>query len=467
MKQGNFCGWEGGYTRLLLKGKHILYTEIGENMETKLERITEIARTKPDERFTSLIHLINYEMIVKCHHELEAGKAAGVDKVTKAQYEKNLPENVRNLIKRMKRRAYKPQPAKRVYIEKENGKQRPLGIPAYEDKLVQKALAKILNAIFEEDFLECSFGFRPGRSCHDALRVLDKIIDKPEIKYVVDTDIKGFFDNVDHEWMMKFIDHRIIDPNLQRLVWRFLKAGIIEAGVEYDTPQGTPQGGVCSPILGNLYLHHVVDLLFNYTVRRHLKGKAYMVRYADDIIFCFQYKDDVKRFYKALKGRMAKFGLELSKEKTKVVNFSQEKDDNDNDDDTFDFLGFTHYMGKCRNSGKRLKRKTRNKCYHNSINRCKEFVKENRALPVEELMVKLNRKLVGTYNYYAVSDNSNSIEMLYREVEKIVYKWLNRRSQKKSFSWEKFKLFLKKHPIAQPRIKVNLYNLGKGASYVK
>ena len=189
-------------------------------METKLERIAEVARTRPNERFTSLIHLINYEMLVKCHHELDAKKAAGVDEVTKAEYGKNLPENVRNLIDRMKKQAYKPQPARRVYIKKDNGKkERPLGIPAYEDKLVQKALSKILNAIYEEDFLECSFGFRPGRSCHDALRVLGKIANKKDIHYVLDTDIKGFFDNVDHEWMMKFIDHRIQDPNLQRLVW--------------------------------------------------------------------------------------------------------------------------------------------------------------------------------------------------------------------------------------------------------
>ena len=450
---------------MFLKGKHILYTEIGENMETKLERIAEIARTKPNERFTSLIHLINYEMIVKCHHELDARKAAGVDEVTKAEYEKNLPENVKNLIKRMKRQSYKPQPAKRVYIQKENGKERPLGIPAYEDKLVQKALAKILNAIFEEDFLECSFGFRPGRSCHDALRVLDKIISKPEIEYVVDTDIKGFFDNVDHEWLMKFVDHRIIDTNLQRLLWRFLKAGIMEAGVKYDTPQGTPQGGVCSPILANLYLHHVVDLWFNNTVRRHLKGNAYMVRYADDIIFCFQYKSDVKRFYKALKGRLTKFGLELSEEKTSIVNLSQDSDDDD--DDTFDFLGFTHYMGECKDGVKRLKRKTRNKRHHRSINRCKEWLRNNRTRPVEEIMRILNKKLVGTYNYYAVSGNSESVGRLYREVSKLVYKWLNRRSQRKSFSWEKFKLFLKKYPIVKPKIKVNLYKLGVGASYVR
>jgi hypothetical protein len=236
----------------------------------------------------------------------------------------------------------------------------------------------------------------------------------------------------------------------------------MEAGIKYDTPQGTPQGGVCSPIMANLYLHHVVDLWFNKTVRRHLKGKAYMVRYADDIIFCLQYKEDVKRFYKALQERICKFGLELSEEKTKIVNVSD-----DGDDDTFDFLGFTHYMGKCKDGIKRLKRKTSNKRHHRSIKRCKTWLKYNRTLPVKELMRKLNRKLTGTYNYYAVSDNSKSINSLYHEVQKLVYKWLNRRSQKKSFNWDKFELFLEKYPIVKPRIKVNLYRLGVGASYIK
>lgn len=252
-------------------------------MGMQLKRISQVAKSKPKERFTSLIHLINKETLIQCHKEINGKKASGVDEITKAIYEVNFEENVENLISRMKRQAYKPQPAKRVYIPKPGtDKKRPLGIPAYEDKLIQVALGKILNAIYEQDFMECSFGFRPNRGCHDALKLLNKIVNDKNIKYVVDTDIKGFFDNVYHEWMMKFIEHRIADVNLCRLINRFLKAGIIDAGIKYDTPKGTPQGGVCSPILANIYLHYVMDLWFEKVVRKHCKGEAYMVRYADD-----------------------------------------------------------------------------------------------------------------------------------------------------------------------------------------
>lgn len=423
-------------------------------MGTKLDRIAEVARTRPKERFTSLIHLINEEMLIMCHHELDANKAAGIDEVTKSEYEENLRDNVRDLVARMKKQAYKPQPVKRVYIEKDDGKKRPLGIPTYEDKLVQKALTKIFNAIYEEDFLECSFGFRPNRSCHDALRSLGKIINKPGIQYVVDTDIKGFFDNVNHKWMMKFLDNRIQDPNLQRLVVRFLRAGIMEEEEKWKTTQGTPQGGVCSPILANLYLHHVIDLWFDRIVRKHLEGEAYMVRYADDIIFCFETKKDVDRFYKALQRRLSKFELELSEEKTKIVKLT---DDDDDSNGTFDFLGFTHYMGKCKDGIKRLKRKTSKKRFRRGIKQFKDWIRSSRIIPVKEFMRQLNRKLIGTYNYYAVSDNWRSMQRFFRRIRKLVYKWLNRRSQKKSFGWDKFKLFLNKYQIVKPKIKVNLY----------
>jgi len=218
-------------------------------VETKLARIAELARNKPTERFTSLAHIINEDMLLVCHLALKGKKAPGIDGVTKKEYEKNLEENLESLIKRMKKQAYKPQPVKRVYIPKEvSNKTRPLGIPAYEDKLVQMALAKILNAIYEQDFLDCSYGFRPGRGCHDALKTLNYIITRKRTNYVVDADIKGFFDHVDHQWLLKFLQHRIADPNILRLIARFLKAGVMEAGMRYDTPEGTPQGGKCKAL---------------------------------------------------------------------------------------------------------------------------------------------------------------------------------------------------------------------------
>ena len=436
-------------------------------METKLKRIAKVARKQPKERFASLVHLVNEEMLENCHIEMDGRKTPGVDGVTKEDYGENLQDNLKDLVARMKRQAYKPKPVKRVYIEKENGGQRPIGIPAYEDKLVQSAVAKILSAVYEEDFLDCSFGFRPKRNCHDALRLLGGIINKPEINYVVDTDIKGFFDNVDHEWLMKFLDHRIQDPNLQRLVARFLKAGIKEDRVKYESKKGTPQGGVCSPVLANLYLHHVVDLWFEKKMRKVLKGKAYMVRYADDIIFCFQYEEDIKYFYKSFVERLKKFELELSEEKTNIVKLDKDDGDDDYRNSTFDFLGFTHYMGKCKDGIKRIKRKTSKNNLRRSISRCKEWIKKNKETPIKGFMKRLNRKLKGTYNYFAVSDNSRSLTKLYREIRKLVFKWLNRRSQKRSYNWEGFIKFLSETPIVKPRIKVNLYEIKVGSRYLE
>ncbi len=439
-------------------------------METKLERIAEVAKSKPNEKFTSLIHLINRETLIQCHSEMKAKKARGVDQVTKEMYDNNLLENIDDLVARMKRQAYKPQPAKRVYIPKPGtNDKRPLGIPSYEDKLVQAALAKILNAIYEQDFIECSFGFRPNRGCHDALKLLDKIVDKSSIHYIVDTDIKGFFDNVSHEWMMKFLEHRIKDKNLLRLISRFLKAGIIEAGIKYDTPRGTPQGGVCSPILANIYLHYVLDLWFDKIVRRHCKGSAYMVRYADDSIFCFQYEDDANRFYEALILRLGKFNLEVAKEKTRIIKLNKgTDDDNDSsiDGNSFDFLGFTHYVGKDRNGNERVKRKTSKKKFRASLLRCKEWIKANRMLPTNLFMKTIVAKIQGHCNYYGITDNYRSIENFINECKNLIFKWLNRRSQRRSFSWGKFVLFLRKYPLPRAKVHVNIFSLGAGSSYL-
>jgi group II intron reverse transcriptase/maturase len=445
----------------------MLHAEGERHMETKLKRIAKVAKEQPEARFTSLIHLINSETIIMCHKEMSARKASGVDKVTKDSYGGNLEANVADLIGRMKRQVYKPQPARRVYIPKTGSdKMRPLGIPAYEDKLVQSALAKILNAIYEEDFLENSFGFRPGRSCHDALKILNIIVNKKNINYVVDTDIKGFFDNVDHEWMKKFIKHRIQDVNINRLIARMLKAGIVEAGIKYDTHEGTPQGGVASPIFANIYLHYVLDLWFEKVMKKTCKGKAYMVRYADDSVFCFQYKEDAYKFYEELIIRLKKFNLEISKEKTKIIKLEKDNNDDNSDGNSFDFLGFTHYCTESKKGYKYIARKTSKKKYNASLLRCKEWMKYNRILPTKEFMKKIIVKIIGHCNYYAVTGNSRMIGNFIDECRTLIYKWLNRRSQKSSFNWDKFVLFLKKYPLPKARVKVNIFDVKVGISYL-
>jgi len=443
-------------------------------METKLARIAEVARLKPSEKFTSLAHLLNSDMIKTCHKEMDKRKAVGVDGVTKEEYEVNLDENINDLIARMKRQAYKPRSVKRVYIPKlGTDKKRPLGLPAYEDKLVQLAVAKILNAIYEQDFLECSFGFRPQRGCHDALKVLSTIVNKPGINYVVDTDIKGFFDHVDHEWMMKFIEHRIADPNIQRLINRFMKAGVMEMGISRETPEGVPQGGPISPILSNIYLHYVIDLWFEKQIRNRCKGLAYMVRYADDAVFCFQYEWEAKEFYQELTERLKKFNLEVADEKTKIINLnkgrSDENDGNGNgneDTGSFDFLGFTHYSGKSLNGRLVIRRKTSKKKFKASLLKVKEWLKHKRHTPIKEIMRTLNIKLQGYCRYYGITCNGPSVGRFIQETKRVLYKWLNRRSQRKSFDWGKFKLFLLKYPLLKPKIWVNIFELGAGKSYV-
>lgn len=437
-------------------------------METKLARIAEIARAKPKDQFTSLAHLINAEMIKACHKQMDKNKAVGIDGISKEEYEANLEENTKDLIARMKRQAYKPKSVRRVYIPKpDTDKKRPLGLPAYEDKLVQMALAKILNAIYEQDFLECSFGFRPQRSCHDALKVLNVIVNKPEINYIVDADISGFFDHVDHEWMMKFIKHRIADPNIERLISRFLKAGVMESGISYATPEGIPQGGPVSPILANIFLHYVLDLWFEKRIRRQCKGTSYMIRYADDTVFCFQYENEAKEFYQQLIMRLKEFNLEIADEKTKIINLGKSRN-NDNDSDTgnFDFLGFTYYADKSHKGQTLIKRKTSKKKYKASLLKVKEWLKKNRHLPTKELMKMMNIKLQGYCRYYGVTSNKNAVSNFIDETKRLLFKWLNRRSQRKSFDWSKFNLFLKKYPLPRAYICVNIFVLGAGKSYV-
>lgn len=432
-------------------------------METKLAIIAKVAEERPKEKFTSLYHLLNKEMLLQCHNELSGNKAVGVDEVTKAEYEENLGQNIEVLVMKLRNHSYKPQAAKRIYIPKGNGKQRPLGISSYEDKIVQLGLNKILQAIYEQDFLNTSYGFRPGRNCHDAIKELGTIIQFKKINFIVDADIMGFFDNVDHGWMMKFIDFRIADPNIKRLIVKFLKAGIMDKGIRKVTEEGTPQGSVVSPILANIYLHYVLDLWFEKLVKKQCRGEAYIIRYADDFVCCFQNKDEAEEFYLSLIERLKQFKLEIAQDKTKIIQFGRFAEENLRTEgkrpETFDFLGFTHYCGRSKD-GKSfsIKRKTSRKKFKAKVKEFKMWIRSIRnILTIHEIFETTKKKLTGHYKYYGINDNYMSLSQYKSSIEELLFKWLNRRSQRKSFTKKQFEKYLKINSLPEGRIFVNVY----------
>lgn len=437
-------------------------------MDPQLSRIAEAARNRPSERMTSLIHLVDKQRLWDAHLRMPSDKAVGVDGVTKAEYERELEANLDDLMARMKRQAYKPKPSRRTYIRKENGDKRPLGIPSYEDKLVQKAMSQILNAIYEEKFLPCSYGFRPGRNQHQALQALDHLIMKQGARYIVDVDIKGFFNHVEHEWLRRFLEHDIADPNFLRLIARFLKGGVMEDGAYQETEEGTPQGGNLSPQLANVYLHYALDLWFEKEIKgKKCRGRAGMVRYADDFVCGFEREEEAEAFYEALVERMGKFNLTLAEEKTKLIRFGYGAEVDCkryglSKPGTFDFLGFRHIWGKGKSGKYRLLRKTSPKKFRLRVKEMTQWVRENRHMPEQMLVDSVRRKLRGHYQYYGVSDNYFSLQRYYNAVLKAIWKWRNRRSQKRSFTVDKFKAFLARNPMPQPRIQVNLYASVKG-----
>ena len=435
-----------------------------EPVETKLQRIAEKAHRDPKTQFTSLFHLMNRELLLGCFLALKENRASGIDRITKEQYAEKLMENLDELIGRLHRMAYIPQPVLRVYIPKAGSdKMRPLGIPALEDKLVQAALSKILQAIYEQDFIDDSYGFRPKRSCHDALRTLGQTIEKKGTQYIVEADIKGFFDNVDQDQLMEFLAHRIADKRVLRYIKRILKAGIQEEGVYRASEQGTPQGGVISPLLANIYLHYTLDLWFQRKYLKTCTGTARFIRYADDFVVCFKQEADAKRFRIEMEQRLNQFGLEIAPEKTKILEFGPlaqkwAKDRGERKAECFDFLGFTHYCGTSRN-GKvfRVGRKTISKRVTAKLKLYKQWIWSHRTLPTAEIMKTTARKLKGHYAYYGVTGNSKSISNFAYEIARILFKWLNRRGKRGCMNFEKFKLLLKRFVLPRPRIMVNLW----------
>ncbi len=434
-------------------------------MATELKRIAELVRNKPEYKLQTLAHLINKENLINSHKRMEKNKATGIDQVTKNEYDKNLESNIEGLIERMKSQAYKPMPARRVYIPKvASDSLRPLGIPAYEDKLVQDVMKQILEAIYEPIFLGMSYGFRPGRNQHEAIKALNNKIVCAKTRYIVDADIRGFFDNVDHEWMMKCLEVRIADPNCLRLIKRFLKSGTMEAGKYHNTDKGTPQGGIISPILANIYLHYVLDLWFEKIVKRVCVGDASMIRYADDFVCSFQHQHEAEKFLTSLKERLKKFGLEIAEEKTKVIEFGRfaRKDREKRGEgppDKFDFLGFTHICAKTQNGSFTVKRITSKKKDKAKKAEISEWLRKNMHKPVKTLIDEINIKLNGYYRYYGVTGNYIHLNKFRYYIIRRLFWTLNRRSQRRSYTWEEFNdRILKNLPIKTPKIFVYMYS---------
>ena len=392
-------------------------------------------------------------------------KAYGVDKVSKDEYAENLEENLKHLVERMKRGGYKPKPSRRVFIPKDgSNKKRPLGISSYEDKLVEYVIAQILTQIYEPKFFNASYGFRPNRNCHQAVREVIEDVQYRKTNYVVEADIKGFFDNVSHEWMMKFLEHDIADKKFLDIIEKFMKAGIMEKGRYLNSERGTPQGNGASPILANIYLHYVLDMWFEVVVKRKLEGQCYLIRYCDDFVCCFQTKREAEKFYKVLQKRFKKFELELAMEKTKILEFGRFARENrkargEGKPETFDFLGFTFY---CGTDGKkeffRCRVKTSKKKFRSKIKAMKEWIKYNRTMRLEEMFKIVNAKLRGHYNYYAVTDNTKAVKNFLQQTKWLLFKWLNRRSQRNSYTLDTFyNGLLRTFPLIEPSIKVSLF----------
>lgn len=420
-------------------------------MLTKLQDIRKMS--EKHERLETLINRVNYDSLLSEHIRQNPKKAKGIDGVSKEEYGKNLEENLKNLVSNMKKFSYRPKPVLRTYIPKPNGDLRPLGIPSYEDKLVQGVMGDILTQVYEPRFLECSYGFRPGRGQHQAIKKINDLIMHKRVNYILDCDIKSFFDNVDHSWLVKFLEHDIADKNFIRYIVRIIRSGIVEDGIYRKSEKGVAQGELISPVLSNVYLHYVLDLWFEKRIKKELKGEAYLVRFADDFVIMFEHEEEACKVYSKLEERLKAFGLELAKEKSRILPFGR----NSKSDETFDFLGFNHFNSKTRRGYYSVGHKVAKKKVKMFKARLKEWLKNNRnVLEFVELMNKLNIKLTGTYRYYGINGTIPYLRALHSHALFTTFKWLNRRSQRKSFTLDKF-LRVWNVMIRPPRIYVNIW----------
>ena len=432
-------------------------------MQVKLNQIARRAKQDKKLKFTSLVHHVNEANLAECYRELKRNKACGINGETVEAYGQNLKDKLNQLVESMKSKQYRPKPVKRVYIPKtDKNEKRGLGIPSVEDNLVQIMLKKILEQIYEAEFLDVSYGFRPKLSCHDAVKALNKAVMTKPINYIVEADIKGFFDNVSHYWLQRCLEEKITNKNLVWLVRKILKAGVVEDGKQLATELGTSQGGVISPLLTNIYLHYILDLWFNKKIEPQAKGRMELIRYCDDFVVCCESEKDAKNFLELLYARLGGFGLEVSEEKTKILKFGRQvwKQSQRSREkvETFTFLGFTHYSGKSRRGYFVMGHKTSKENLSRKLKEIKEWLKKIRnQLQLKEWWPVLKSKLTGHYNYFGVSGNYRCLQKFYDQVFFIVFKWINRRSHKKSMNFDQFRNYLQWNPLPTPRICYAMY----------
>jgi group II intron reverse transcriptase/maturase len=430
-----------------------------DSMSPGLLKVIERARRYPKAQFNSLAHLIDPAALERAYRRLRKDAAIGVDGITKDQYGQSLEGNLAALHERLRAGQYRHQPIRRVHIPKPPDKTRPIGISTTEDKIVQGAIRDVLEAIYEQDFLPCSFGFRPGRGAHDALRALRTPIDHGEVNWILEADIQSYFDSLHRDQLVEMLRTRIADTSLLRLIGKCLHVGILD-GADYSEPdEGTVQGSSLSPLLGNVYLHHVLDLWFEHDVRRRLRGRAILVRYADDFVIGFERRDDAERVTAVIGARMARYGLTLHPDKTRLMPFGRPERGTPGGKGpaTLDFLGFTLYWRRTRRGSWVPDLKTRTARLRRAIQAARDFCRRHRHESIAEQRAGLARRLEGHFNYFGVQGNFRSLAHLVEETKRAWYKWLKRRSQRGGFTWERFGKLLKDFPLPRPTIRVQIW----------